>query len=458
MYGMVLESVQYYIQAEYGNNIWKEICKIVDCKHQTFKTHQIYPDKLMPDIAAAAAACTGKSFDFFMNFFGRCFVRFFSNFGYDKMIRSTGRYFCDFLQSIDNIHLQMRFTYPKMKSPSMQLTHMDNDGAVILYRSGRTGFSKYLIGQFVEVAKEFYNLDIKAYVIESQNDICGGTTGPIHLSDQPLTVIVKYRLDFDNHDYMANRVNVIVHPSQLRLPAINMDVFLDLFPFTVVLNHDMKITHAGEKIVETWILHNPNKNAKTFIGSHILDLFLCRRPKGTSIDWDTIIQMRTVLFEFELLRSVRSRFDVDNENYDEIVLNEAHLPTNKNHDLGASFLDVEQKKDGGNTPSGGRKISQGQKSILLKGQMFYLKDVDSLIFLCSPLIENLDELHQIGLYLNDLNPHGLSRELVMAGWQHCSKLEIMFEKEEQRTDELEKSLELADSWKRQGTPIYFVCI
>jgi len=46
----------------------------------------------------------------------------------------------------------------------------------------------------------------------------------------------------------------------------------------------------------------------------------------------------------------------------------------------------------------------------------------------------------------------------MAGWQHCSKLEIMFEKEEQRSDELEKSLQLADSWKRQGDELLYSMI
>jgi len=79
MYGMLYESVQHYIQQEYGMETWRKVCQIVDCKHQSFKTHQIYPDKLMPDFAAALSASTGESFDFCMNFFGRCFVRFFSN-------------------------------------------------------------------------------------------------------------------------------------------------------------------------------------------------------------------------------------------------------------------------------------------------------------------------------------------------------------------------------------------
>lgn len=64
----------------------------------------------------------------------------------------------------------------------------------------------------------------------------------------------------------------------------------------------------------------------------------------------------------------------------------------------------------------------------------------------------------MGLFLNDLNPHGLSKEMVMAGWQHCSRLELVFEKEEERSDELESSLELADSWKRQGDELLYSMI
>lgn len=65
------------------------------------------------------------------------------------MIKATGRYFCDFLQSVDNIHLQMRYTYRKMKSPSMQITDIDNNGAILIYRSNRSGFSKYLMGMII---------------------------------------------------------------------------------------------------------------------------------------------------------------------------------------------------------------------------------------------------------------------------------------------------------------------
>lgn len=204
MYGMLLESVQHFVQLEYGESTWRQAMQCIDCKITIFNTHQVYSDSLIPDLAAALSEITGKSYDSFMQFFGRCFVRFFSNFGYDELIKATGRYFCDFLKSVDNIHLQMRFTYRKMKSPSMQLTEVDENGAVLVYRSGRSGFSKYLMGQLLEIANTIYSInDLKIKVLDSENDVPGGTTGPISLGTDLQQVVVKYRLDFDNREYVS---------------------------------------------------------------------------------------------------------------------------------------------------------------------------------------------------------------------------------------------------------------
>nr|CAD7438732.1 unnamed protein product [Timema bartmani] len=73
-------------------------------------------------------------------------------------------------------------------------------------------------------------------------------------------------------------------------------------------------------------------------------------------------------------------------------------------------------------------------------------------------VNNLDELSNMGLFLNDLNLHGLSREMVLAGWHHCSRLELMFEKAEQRSMELEHSYSLLDCWKRRGDELLYSMI
>lgn len=102
---------------------------------------------------------------------------------------------------------------------------------------------------------------------------------------------------------MAKRVNVRTHPSQLEFGKVESKILLELFPFAVILDHDMRITGAGEKIVETWILQNQNKNPRSFWGSYLVDLFKLRRPKGIIFDWQTVIQLNLVIFELEMLRA-----------------------------------------------------------------------------------------------------------------------------------------------------------
>lgn len=101
---------------------------------------------------------------------------------------------------------------------------------------------------------------------------------------------------------MAKRVNVLAHPSQLELGHVDSNILLELFPFAVILDHDMRISRAGEKILETWILQNPSKPPTSFWGSRLVDIFKLRRPKGLRVDWSTVMQMHLVIFELELIR------------------------------------------------------------------------------------------------------------------------------------------------------------
>lgn len=65
---------------------------------------------------------------------------------YDRTIKSTGRNFTEFLENVDNIHMQFILSYPKMKSPSMYVTEVDENGCVLVYRSARQGLTHYIMG------------------------------------------------------------------------------------------------------------------------------------------------------------------------------------------------------------------------------------------------------------------------------------------------------------------------
>ncbi|XP_076659417.1 soluble guanylate cyclase 89Da-like [Halictus rubicundus] len=410
MYGMLLESVQHFVQLEYGEEVWLQVLEKADCKHMVFNTRQIYPDDLMTNLAAALAALNEDSIDNVMRFFGKCFVRYFSNLGYVYTIKATGRYFCDFLQSVDNIHMQMRFTYPKMKSPSMYTTHVDKDGVVLVYRSTRQGFTHYFMGQLFQIAEDIYKIKLNIKVLESSNNIPGSRN-----------VMVKFRIDFDNREYIA-KDNKIKTPLVKELLPVSCTFLLRLFPFGVVINKDMRVLGGGERLLQAW------GGSSSILNKHITDIFKLRRPKGISFTWGNVMYLHSVMFELELIRSIDGN-------------------TTSNPDNNAST-----------SSSLDRRGSQGARSILLKGQMRYLDDIKAIIYLCSPLINSLDELLNMGLYLNDLNPHGLSREMFLAGWQHCGRLEMMFERAEQRSTELENSYALLDRWKNKSDELLYSMI
>lgn len=71
----------FFFQLEYGEEVWNCIVESAGVKHFVFNTRQVYPDNLMTDLAAALATYTEQSVDDVMHFFGKCFVRFFSNLG-----------------------------------------------------------------------------------------------------------------------------------------------------------------------------------------------------------------------------------------------------------------------------------------------------------------------------------------------------------------------------------------
>jgi guanylate cyclase len=80
-----------------------------------------------------------------------------------------------------------------MKSPSIYLTDIDSNGCVLVYRSARQGFTQYVMGQLQQIAKDFYNLKLKVTVLDKASSA----------SATKSTVIVTYRLDFDNKPYVS---------------------------------------------------------------------------------------------------------------------------------------------------------------------------------------------------------------------------------------------------------------
>lgn len=170
----------------------------------------------------------------------------------------------------------------------MYLTAIDNNGCVLVYRSGRQGFTQYVMGQLQQIAKDFYNLKLNVKVVEKASSASGSRN----------TVIVTYRLDFDNSEYvsgqplnsqaasvalqMRDRQRKESHLLSRQLSPFPCSLLLELFPFGIIINHKMQIMGGGEKLCEVW------KGQGSFLGDPVTRYFQLRRPKGITFNWKNV--------------------------------------------------------------------------------------------------------------------------------------------------------------------------
>jgi guanylate cyclase, other len=95
--------------------------------------------------------------------------------------------------------------------------------------------------------------------------------------------------------------------------------------------------------------------------------------------------LQAVLFEIQLLKAKTSEFEAALENADSPgALLKPGGPT-QYEDLDSQGGPEFSRDESGVVVKEARRGSQGLRSILLKGEMRYLKDANMLVFLCSPL-------------------------------------------------------------------------
>uniref|UniRef100_A0A8D3BPQ9 guanylate cyclase n=1 Tax=Scophthalmus maximus TaxID=52904 RepID=A0A8D3BPQ9_SCOMX len=84
-------------------------------------------------------------------------------------------------------------------------------------------------------------------------------------------------------------------------------------------------------------------------------------------------------------------------------------------------LDCDPLLDG-NSANAMESWGDGSRCLKLKGQMRYMPEWESIIFLGTPVMESLSAMFKTGLYINDLSMHDSSRDLVLAGTQQSEEL------------------------------------
>ncbi|XP_021357173.1 soluble guanylate cyclase 88E-like isoform X2 [Mizuhopecten yessoensis] len=393
MYGMLLESVQYYIKTDHGEDIWRAVLEHVGLKNAVFTTHVVYPDHVMLDLSKACSVLVGdRTPEEYLQYFGQCFVKFFSHYGYDKIVRISGRHYRDFLKEIDNLHENMRFSFPHMHSPSFNVSKEDGDGCVLVYRSRRQGFMQYVVGQLCECASMFYGIDVTVSKITQKTIDAGYCT--------------KFRLNFINSAF-REKVGAMSQLSPSQFSTLSANTLFKIFPFCIVFDDSLIIRHTGASLpmlLET----------DSLVGSELLTRLLIRRPL-IDCTWSNVKRLQRVTFEFQYRSPV-------------------HRLSNA---------------------SGGSGVKPQASKVLLRGQVKFMEDWNMMVFLCAPLVSGLTDLEKMGLYISDLNMYDNSRQMVMTGWQHSSVLEYSIEQQVKQSDKISGTMQKLDEWQQKSNMLLY---
>ncbi|KAL8614432.1 hypothetical protein ACOMHN_007768 [Nucella lapillus] len=76
--------------------------------------------------------------------------------------------------------------------------------------------------------------------------------------------------------------------------------------------------------------------------------------------------------------------------------------------------------------------------------MVFMEEWNSIMFLGTPIMQNLEDMFKAGLYINDLSMHDCSRDLVLAGTQQSAELKLALAQEQQKSQLLTASMKKLD--------------
>merc|ERR1712038_2102515 len=103
-------------------------------------------------------------------------------------------------------------------------------------------------------------------------------------------------------------------------------------------------------------------------------------------------------------------------------------------------------------------LENQMRRLRMKGQMIYMDEWEAIMFLGTPVMENLDKMFETGLFINDLSMHDSSRDLVLAGTQQQAELKMALDQEQQKTKKLEEVTKKLDKESKRAQALAYAMV
>lgn len=150
--------------------------------------------------------------------------------------------------------------------------------------------------------------------------------------------------------------------------SISVDLFKSTFPFSLLIDRNLDIIQFGDSL-----MRHLGEAIISGHGQHLLTYFDIELPKLNEISFQSLF-------------------------------------INKNMNYRLTMKTVDDKND-------------ELKDMEIKGSMIYVEETDCMLFIGSPVLNDLDELTGRGLYISDIPIHDAARDIILVGEQ--TKAQVM---------------------------------
>lgn len=364
-----------------------------------FNQRRIYDDQNTFDLLRVVSEVLGLSQNYILEKFGEIFFGHIQDAGYEKMLENLGCNLKDFFNSLDAVHEHLLYVFPGMRTPSFRAKDTpDGSGIELLYYSERSGLEYMVVGMVKAVASKVFNCDVNIEVCTATNR--KSTWSKLLISPENYADMALLKQHDKQIQKMEKKLELVTLSSR-----ISTQTFCQACPFHIIFDNKMVIYQAGISL--TRVLPSVR------VGQTKLDtVFEAIRPH-IPLTFDHILQFINKVYVIKTKEG---------------LLDSATLTTVSEDDIGSLEL----------------------PTMRFRGQMVYLPECDSIMFLCSPSVLNLDGLNEIGLYLSDIPIHDATRDLILLSEQHnaeshlSQRLEILTDKLQQTARELQHEQQLTD--------------
>ncbi|CAH8463196.1 unnamed protein product [Schistosoma turkestanicum] len=420
MYGLLFESLRKFIQTTYDDEIWSQILYNVIGTEKIFQTNQTYQEDLYDKLMQNLSKLIHLSLNDLYTENGKYFIQFLIDSGFSSVLKVMGVDFVDFLTNVDEIHKQIKRIYPFIRPPSFTVTKIENDHMIhLLYCTKRKGFTYFVQGQLINVAKLIYNLDVQVELISQEkknlltlslfSSSSSPSPSPSSTSSSSLFIESYFRIYCFNgrlqmKEFRPN-IKSLCLSNDIIQSSINSNELHSLLPFYVVINQNLMIMKVGEAVARI---------CDNLVGCSFTELFLIRHPVINCTFEQIKLHMHNT-FELVLMKN---------------------LGVNKNSD----------------------HLLSDKAVCKFRGEMRFVEEWNMLLFLGAPSIRDIRHLSEHGLYICDLNMFDRSRDVIICGDRISDELVKLFQMQRKKSEALERNMKHLDKMRKLTDRLLYQCI